>query len=124
MGFMEPTGFATVILPQMSMRDARCLAISSPAVSPLNFFNKLQQITYPNSKRKLCLTVYAALCCPRCKKRNMAAECEHYNSMIPFWISSDSICLCYSFLLFFFFFFFCFIIIFITITVDLMKNYF
>ena len=108
MGFMSPGGFANVILPILSMRLARLVGISSPAYSEYNFFNRLQDVTFPNSNRRVCITVSAELCCPRCKKRDLQDSCSHYLSMVPQWISGTSICFVFPYFLFLFSSFFSF----------------
>lgn len=89
MAFLDPRAFVNVVLPIMSMKHARVVGISSPAYDEFNFFTRLQHIKFPNSKQHVCLTVKAELSCKRCKRRNIAAWCTHYNSMLPEWINQE-----------------------------------
>ena len=90
LAFWDPFGFANVVLPIMSMKNAIMLGISSPAYGAMNFFTRLQHITLPNSDQRVCLTVSAELACPNCKKRGLAAWCSHHNSMLPHWLCSQA----------------------------------
>lgn len=88
MAFWEIGGFINVVLPIMSMKNAKLIGISSPAYNEFNFFSRLQEIKLPNTNMHICLTVKAELCCPTCKKNGTGAYCVHYNSLLPPWISS------------------------------------
>lgn len=90
MAFWEVAGFINVVLPIMSMKNAKLIGISSPAYSEFNFFTRLQNIKIPNSNMHVCMTIKAELCCPACKKNGTGAYCTHYNSMLPPWISSEA----------------------------------
>lgn len=90
MAFWEVAGFINVVLPIMSMKNAKLIGISSPAYSEFNFFTRLQDIKLPNSNMHVCMTIKAELCCPACKKNGTGAYCTHYNSLLPPWISSQA----------------------------------
>lgn len=90
MAFWILAGFINVVLPIMSMKNAKLIGISSPAYSEFNFFSRLQEIRYPNSNMHVCMTIKAELCCPACRKNGTGLYCTHFNSMLPPWISSDA----------------------------------
>lgn len=90
LAFWNPRGYINVVQPIMNMRGAIQIGISSPAYDEFNFFTQLQHIKFPNSEQHVCLTVLAELVCKRCRRRNVAAWCTHYNSMLPNWISSEA----------------------------------
>ncbi len=90
MAFWEVCGFINVVMPIMSMKNAKLIGISSPAYNEFNFFSRLQDVKLPNSDMHVCFTIKAELCCPACRKNNTGAYCTHYNSMLPPWISSKA----------------------------------
>jgi hypothetical protein len=90
MAFWEVCGFINVVMPIMSMKNAKLIGISSPAYNEFNFFSRLQEIKLPNSDMHVCMTIKAELSCPACKKNGVGAYCTHHNSMLPPWISSKA----------------------------------
>jgi hypothetical protein len=90
MAFWDVCGFINVVMPIMSMKNAKLVGISSPAYNEFNFFSRLQDIKLPNSDMHVCMTIKAELSCPTCKKNGTGSYCTHHNSMLPPWISSKA----------------------------------
>lgn len=88
--FWNQLGFLNVVVPISSMKRSKTIFISSPSYSEFNWFQKLQNIKYPNTNDYICFTIKAELSCESCKKRGVASYCTHHNSMIPPWISDKN----------------------------------